>query len=75
MMKVDCVGKTALGRNAGGGKGKGVSTMERSRTFLINMYRSSGISGARPVGRKSLRQSETKQRHVCWIFCMTGIRP
>lgn len=32
-------------------------------TFLINMYRSSGISGARPVGRKSLRQSETKQRH------------
>ena len=26
-------------------------------TFLINMYRSSGISGARPVMQKSLRQS------------------
>ena len=26
-------------------------------TFLINMYRSSGISGARPVMKKSLRQS------------------
>lgn len=46
-----------LGRKMGGG-GRG------RQTFLINMYRSSGISGARPGGgqKRSLRQSKTKQR-------------
>jgi hypothetical protein len=37
-----------------------------ARTFLINMYRSSGISGARPV--VSLRQSKTKQRQYNCII-------
>ena len=34
-------------------------------TFLINIYRSSGISGASPIEGKSLCQSKTKQRHSC----------
>ena len=48
------------------------------RTFLINMYRSSGISGARPTGGKihSVSQ-ETVQRRITffgvWVCCWKGI--
>ena len=50
--------------------------MGRGRlTFLINMYRSSGISGARPIGREeiSLRQSERPSRGICVRVCGYGI--
>ena len=44
-------------------------------TFLINWYRSSGISGARPVwGEEIITPSvcETKQRHgMC--MCVLGV--
>lgn len=38
-------------------EGESERKRDKDATFLINMYRSSGISGARPVMNKSLRQS------------------
>jgi len=46
------------------------SAGEKRLTFLISMYRSSGISGARP--NQSLCQSTTIQRHSFQAVSATG---
>lgn len=44
-------------------------------TFLINMYRSSGMSGARPVCEITLSAHDRTEAFVCIFFCVFFSRP